>query len=140
MEHDMIAHQIENNVIINTIKVDSLDVLPNLINAENGGSIGDRYENGNIIVTPLVLPEPQVSTNLKLTGIEIFGVMCSATSGDQNGLAAVAIGITLARMNKQVFPDTQFKFENGNALVITDQNFDEIYAKWTPFRQSFFNS
>jgi hypothetical protein len=42
----MRAHQIENNVVVNTIEVASLDFLPNLVDGENGGGIGDRYENG----------------------------------------------------------------------------------------------
>lgn len=33
----MNAHQIENGVVVNTIVVDSLDVLPNLIEATHGG-------------------------------------------------------------------------------------------------------
>ena len=82
-------------------------------------------------------PEP-IQPDPKLTGIEILNVMCSATSQDQSGLTAVAMGVTLARMNDQVFPDTRFEFENGNSLVITDDNFDLIYSTWTPFRQSFF--
>lgn len=40
----MRAHQIENGVVINTIEVESLDILPDLISAENGGSIGDIYD------------------------------------------------------------------------------------------------
>jgi len=83
------------------------------------------------------LPEPVV--DLKMTGVEILGVMCSATRDDQNGLTAVAFGVTLARMSGQTFPDTIFYFENGNSLVITDENFDHIYSTWTPFRQSFFS-
>ena len=82
-------------------------------------------------------PEP-TEPDPKLTGIEILNVMCSATSQDQSGLTAVAMGVTLTRMNGQVFPDTRFEFANGNTLVITDDNFDLIYSTWTPFRQSFF--
>jgi len=74
----------------------------------------------------------------KTTGIEILGVMCSATKTDQSGLSAVALGVTLARMAGQTFPDTKFEFENGNSLVVTNANFDTIYAAWMPFRQSFF--
>jgi hypothetical protein len=42
----MRAHVIENGVVVNTIEVESLDFLPNLVDAENGGTIGDLYENG----------------------------------------------------------------------------------------------
>lgn len=40
----MIAHVIEDNIIVNTIEVDDLDILPNLISAENGGKIGDLVD------------------------------------------------------------------------------------------------
>lgn len=49
----MRAHQIENGVVVNTIEVESLDFMPGLLDAENGGSIGDTYENGQFIT-----PEP----------------------------------------------------------------------------------
>ncbi len=74
----------------------------------------------------------------KMAGVEILGVMCSATEEDQNGLNAVATGVTMARAASTTFPDTEFKFENGNSLVITDSNFDQVYGLWVPFRQSFF--
>jgi hypothetical protein len=75
---------------------------------------------------------------LKLSGVEILGVMCSATKEDQSGLSAVALGVTIARAGGQVFPATRFEFQNGNSLVITDANFNQIYGAWVPFRQSFF--
>lgn len=74
----------------------------------------------------------------QLQGVEMLGVMCSATKEDQNGLTAVAMGVTLARMSSSTFPGTVFQFSNGNQLTITDGNFNSIYAIWTPFRQSFF--
>ena len=45
----MRAHVIENGVVVNTIEVESLDFMPGLVDAESGGSIGDRYENGEFI-------------------------------------------------------------------------------------------
>jgi len=83
------------------------------------------------------LPPPD-EPDPKLIGVEILGVMCSATKEDQSGLSAVALGVTIARANAQTFPPTRFEFENGNSLVITDANFNEIYGTWVPFRQSFF--
>ncbi len=49
----MRAHVIENSVVTNTIEVESLDFLPNLVEATEG-SIGWFYENG--VFTP---PAPQ---------------------------------------------------------------------------------
>lgn len=74
----------------------------------------------------------------KINGIEILGVMCSATKEDQNGLTAICTAVIMARGAGQTFPDTAFEFQNGNTLTITDSNFDTVYGLWVPFRQSFF--
>ena len=74
----------------------------------------------------------------KRAGVEINGIVCSATRSDQDGLTAVAMGTLLARAASTTFPDTLFEFENGAELLITDANFDAYYAIWMPFRQSFY--
>lgn len=130
----MKAHIIENGVVINCIEVESLDVMPNLIDGENGG-IGWLWDGLNL--TPPPEPEP-TPDELKIKGVEILGVMCSATRDDQVGLSAISIGVMNARNVGQTFPATQFYFANGNTLVIDDGNFDELYAAWVAFRQSFF--
>lgn len=76
--------------------------------------------------------------DLKLAGVEILGVMCSATRNDQNGLVAVALEYNMKHGAGQTLGDTVFKFENGNTLLITDANFLSVYSTWAPFRQSFF--
>ena len=48
----MKAHVIENGVVVNTIKVDSLDFLPNLVEATEGG-IGWSYSNG-VFTAPVI--------------------------------------------------------------------------------------
>lgn len=52
----MKAHIIENNKVANTIEVDSLDFLPNLIDGTIGG-IGWEYIDGQLI-EPESTPEP----------------------------------------------------------------------------------
>lgn len=49
----MKAHVIENGVVVNTIEVDSLDFLPNLVEATEG-SIGWSYANG-VFTAPVVV-------------------------------------------------------------------------------------
>lgn len=51
----MKAHIIENGKVVNTILIDSLDVIPNLVNGENGGAIGDLYQNGQFSKLPVVI-------------------------------------------------------------------------------------
>jgi len=88
---------------------------------------------------PVVFKQAAIETS-KRTGVSILGVMCSATKEDQNGLTAIAMGVTISRMAASTFPDTVFQFSNGSTLTITDENFDAVYAAWVPFRQSFFQA
>ena len=48
----MRAHQVENGVVVNTIEVDSLDFMPNLVEATEGG-IGWSYVNG-VFIAPII--------------------------------------------------------------------------------------
>ena len=59
----MKAHVIEDGVVVNTIEVDSLDFMPNLIEATEGG-IGWSYSRGSF--TP---PEEEPVSEEKLTVI-----------------------------------------------------------------------
>lgn len=53
----MQAHIIENDVVINTIEVDSLDFMPGLIEAPEGTGIGWSYFNGQFVDNR---PQPEV--------------------------------------------------------------------------------
>ena len=73
--------------------------------------------------------------NAKYIGVEFDGIMCSATTADQNGLMAVFLSIQIQGAS---FVPTRFSFENGSELVITLSNYQAFMAVWLPFRQSFF--
>lgn len=51
----MKAHIVENGIIVNTIEVDSLDVMPNLIEATEG-AVGWSYSNG-VFAAPVISDE-----------------------------------------------------------------------------------
>jgi hypothetical protein len=48
----MKAHIVENGVVVNTIVVETLEVFPNLIDAEFGGSIGDLWDGKSFTPAP----------------------------------------------------------------------------------------
>lgn len=58
----MKAHVIQDGIVINTILVDSLDFMPGLVDASNGGKIGDIYADG-VFTTP----EPAVTVPESIT-------------------------------------------------------------------------
>lgn len=67
----------------------------------------------------------------KLVGVEFEGVMCSATAEDMWGLSAIKEWVAAGQT-------ANFKFENGNTLAITPENYAAFQAVWVPFRASFF--
>lgn len=60
----MKAHIIENGIVVNTIKVESLDFMPNLIDGSDGG-IGWEYINGELIEPTPIIEVPQTITKLQ---------------------------------------------------------------------------
>lgn len=77
-------------------------------------------------------PFDELERQRKLAGIEFEGVMCSATKEDMWGLSSVEGYVRTGS-------PTPFKFHNGNTLLLDHENIDAFYAKWVPFRASFFS-
>jgi hypothetical protein len=75
----------------------------------------------------------QIDGELKMAGVLIEGVMCSATTQDSNGLLAVNVWLSGGG-------STRFEFENGNNLLLTPENKKSFGDVWMPFRQSFWKS
>ena len=81
----MKAHQIQNGVVINTIEVDSLDFLPNLIEATTGG-IGWTWDGETFTAPPAPpTPIPQSVTmrqaRLALLGAGLLDTVETAIAG-----------------------------------------------------------
>lgn len=69
--------------------------------------------------------------NLKMTGVEFDGVMCSATKEDMWGLNSIESWVVAGN-------SVPFEFDNGNVLVLTTSNYEAFKSVWIPFRASFF--
>lgn len=54
----MRAHVVENGVVVNTVEVESLDFMPNLVDATDGG-IGWSYAGGVFVAPEVVLSEEE---------------------------------------------------------------------------------
>ena len=94
----------------------------------DGFSVGDQYDG--VDFTPSAA-QVAPAADPKWVGVEFAGVMCSATSEDMWGLAALRPHILAGAS----FP---FYFSNGSVLVLTPDNVAAFEAVWIPFRASFF--
>ena len=78
----MRAHVLVDSFIVNTIEVESLDVLPNLIDASLGGEIGDQWDGHQflhpapIVVIPMSVTMSQF--RLALLGKNLLDTVTTA--------------------------------------------------------------
>ena len=99
-------------------------------NVENGKIVG-QYQIVPLSAEELAAGQDNKRQADKLTGVEFEGVMCSATAEDMWGLSAIKEWVAAGQT-------ANFKFENGNTLAITPENYAAFQAVWVPFRASFF--
>jgi hypothetical protein len=73
----MQAHIIKNDIVINTIEVESLDFMPGLIEAPSGTGIGWSYINGQFIDNR---PQPEVVAPVAPTKEQLLAELQILTS------------------------------------------------------------
>ena len=81
--------------------------------------------------------EPE-SERSKRRGVNFNGRRVSVTKADQDGMTAIATWFMYERAAGRVPTPTRLRFSNGANIVITNNNFDDLYTSWSEFRQSFF--
>jgi len=119
------AHVIENGLIVNTIEVDSLNVLPGLVDASIGGSIGDSIVNG--VVVPKPIPTPTIE-ELKLARgemveaitVEVDGKTFDGNERSQDRLARAILALEYAEQN-----DIEWTLTDGSAATVTIEELKE---------------
>jgi len=80
----MRAHVIENGLVVNTIEVDSLDYMPNLVEATEGG-IGWSYSNGVLTAPADTRTDAEIAEDVRaIRGIKL-------TETDWSALGDVAM-------------------------------------------------
>lgn len=129
----MRAHIIENGIVANTIEVESLGFMPGLVSAESGGSIGDRYVDGQF-----VKPEPPAKTTEEIqqdiasrrydeetAGIDLMGIHID-TGRDSQAL------ITGATVQAMLDPNYSLRWKTVAGFV--DLTAEQIIAVATAAR------
>jgi hypothetical protein len=110
----MRAHIIQNGVVSNTIEVESLDFLPNLVDAALGGAIGDQWD-GQAFTTPapVVLVPKQVTRRQARQALLLAGLLSSV----QPQIDLIADATERGLM--QIWWDDSLDFDRSNAALIT---------------------
>jgi len=109
----MRAHQIENGVVINTIVVDSLDFLPNLIDGTDGG-IGWTWD-GTTLTAP---PAPPIPIPAVVTRKQARKALAIAGLFDAVQPAIDAIADPLQRRLVQIDWDDAASYERTDSTLL----------------------
>lgn len=127
----MRAHVIQDGVVTNTILVDSLDFMPNLVDASNGGKIGDLWD-GESFTTPIDLNalkmESWVIANEEKNRVRDGGFYVNGVLFDSDMAARIAY--TELAIHLQVDPTftTVWKASAGNWVTMTAVLLSQVYA------------
>jgi len=119
----MKAHIIENNKVINTIEVDSLDFMPNLVDG-SVGDIGWDYINGELIEPTKTVEVPQTITDLQAW--QVLAQIGKLDAVKAMAEADVLFGIWFDRA--LVWERTnQYVISAGVTLGLTDAEIDDLF-------------
>lgn len=130
-EKTMNAHQIQNGIVVNTIVVDSLDVLPDLIEATHGG-IGWLWDGETLTAPPAPpVPIPQQVTmrqaRLALLGAGLLaGVDAAIDSLPEPDRTAAKIDWEYAAVVQR---DSGLVPAMGAALGMTEAQIDALFVE-----------
>jgi hypothetical protein len=123
----MRAHIIKDGKVINTIEVEDLDFMPNLVDATLGGAIGDDYIDGQFITPPIPVIVPQTVTRFQaLAALDHFGHL--------DNVEAMMADVSTPRLTKLAYQNA-LSFERSSALLqsmagalgLTDEQVDELF-------------
>ena len=126
----MKAHVITNGIITNTILVESLDVLPGLIDAEQGGSIGDSWDGATF--TPLIDPPEPIRVPISISPRQIRQALTRA------GLrAAVESAVAAGDQDIKDWWEFSSPFERNHPMVagmaqalgVTSEQLDHLWIE-----------
>ncbi len=110
----MRAHVIEGGKVTNTILVDSLDALPNLIDAEQGGAIGDSWDGATF--TKPTPPAPGVPSSVTRRQAKQALLLAGLLSHVQPALDAIPDATQ--RGLAQIEWDESLEFDRHRPLLI----------------------
>lgn len=125
----MKAHIIEGGKVVNTIEVESLDFMPNLIDASMGGKIGDSWD-GSVFTEPASVDEVPKQVTMRQAA---QALILAGLDDDVEALLAAMPGTEgkLARAewakSQVVERDRPLVVQMGAALGLTPEQIDQLF-------------
>lgn len=116
----MNAHQLDDNgVILNTIVVDDLDVIPNLVDASIGGSIGDSIIGGTVVPKPVSAPSRDDLKAARQAQVDAIAVTVNGKvfDGDETSQERMARALRVADITGQT--SCTWVLHDNTAVTVT---------------------
>jgi len=121
----MKAHIIENNKVVNTIEVESLDFMPNLIDGSVGG-IGWEYINGELIEPTPTIEVPQMLTprqaRLALIAVGLLDEVDTLLAGNKAMQIWWEYSLDIQRNHEHIVT-------MGGALGLAETQLDDLFIE-----------
>jgi len=121
----MRAHIIENNKVVNTIEVESLDFMPNLIDGSVGG-IGWEYTNGELIEPTPIIEVPKILTprqaRLALLAVGLLDEVDTLLAGNKAMQIWWEYSLDIQRNHEHIVT-------MGGALGLTETQLDDLFIE-----------
>jgi hypothetical protein len=123
----MKAHIIENNKVVNTIEVASLDFLPNLIDGSVGG-IGWSYVNGQLIEHEAT-PEP-IPTSITPRQIRLHLTAIGLRQAVEDYVASASLDIKdWWEFSLSYERNNELLISTATALGMTSEQLDQFFVE-----------
>lgn len=127
----MRAAVIESGLVVNVIEVDSVDFLPNLVDASNEGAIGDSYADG--VFTPAPPPPIPVPQQISMRQAKLMLLQAGYYDLVQpyiDGLTEpMKTAANISWNSGTCERDNEFVAQIGTALGMTDEQIDDLFIQ-----------
>lgn len=125
----MRAHVLNNGVIANTIEVDSLGIIPGLVGASIGGTIGDSIVNGAVVPKPIPVKTREELKAERATAVEAIKVTTQTGNtfdGDETSQGRMARAIIA--LSTGLAPSVNWVLADNNVINATSDELVEALA------------
>lgn len=124
----MRAHQIKDGKVVNTIVVESLDVLPNLVDAAFGGKIGDLWDGATFSMPSVVKTRDELKAE-RAAAVEAITVTTAAgNTFDGDEVSQTRMVRAIVALNATATPSITWVLADNSVIQATAAELTEALA------------